>query len=425
MHALLLLLPFLAHAAIDPVVDAADRRLPESAALSAASISKMPKRRVLAARAFGQIMSPAGIAPLTRLAGDPMPFVREEALFALGQLGWVKEAASGHEDAIRSELLKHLSDKRISVRVAAAEALGKIGGEKAFELLTPAFYSGDSLLRAAAVTAFFRSRMILKLRDPTHPPASLSDGERSRLLALASSKNAPERAAVAYFFSRNAEPLAEETMARLARDPDATVRLFAVTALGKMKAQNSRASLEAALKDPEYSVRVAGVNAWSTGTSLGDQTRALMADKSFHVRAAAAATLGADQSDLLLLALEHDESNTVKAEALKALAKTKGEKLLPFLEEQLKSPLWQIREAAAQASEPLSPDAKEKFLSAALLKETDRLVRAALLEPYLALPGSSPFAQLKRSLDSSELSERATAVGALAARKEDEIAELA
>ncbi|MGZ3700698.1 MAG: HEAT repeat domain-containing protein, partial [Bdellovibrionota bacterium] len=155
MHALLLLLPFLAHAAIDPVVDAADRRLPESAALSAASISKMPKRRVLAARAFGQIMSPAGIAPLTRLAGDPMPFVREEALFALGQLGWVKEAASGHEDAIRSELLKHLSDKRISVRVAAAEALGKIGGEKAFELLTPAFYSGDSLLRAAAVTAFF------------------------------------------------------------------------------------------------------------------------------------------------------------------------------------------------------------------------------------------------------------------------------
>jgi hypothetical protein len=44
-----------------------------------------------------------------------------------------------------------------------------------------------------------------------------------------------------------AEPLAEAAMAKLAHDPSPDVRLFAVTALGKMKARNSKPALEAAL----------------------------------------------------------------------------------------------------------------------------------------------------------------------------------
>lgn len=427
--ALFLILPFFAHAALDPVLDAADRRQPESEAIAQAVASKLPKRRALAAVAYGRIMSPKGIDNLLKLSGDPIPFVREEAAFALGQLGWLKDSAGGRETEIRTKLAELLRDKQLSVRVAAAEALGKIGGDHAVDLLDPALSDKDATLRATAVMALFRARMILKLRDPDHAPGPLADAARARLLGFLADKNPALREAVAYFFARNADPKAEEAMQAASKDSETNVRLFAVNALGKMKAKNSHAALERALRDESYAVRVAAVGALlAAGDDLGPYADTLLNDKTFHVRAAAAAGLKAEnaaQLALLQSALDRDESPTVKAEAFKAIAKAKGGALEAFLRDGMKSPLWQVREAAVQSADPLDADAKEKFLFDALAQAGHKLVRAAALDALFALPSASAFEQLKKSLESPELSERATAVGDLGGRKEDGIADLA
>jgi HEAT repeat protein len=139
-----------AQAAIDPVVDAADRRDAQAPALLKAAQSHYPKRRVLAAHAYGELMSPAGIEPLFTLLEDPMPFVREDAAFALGQLGWKKDAAGGREAEIRKRLAALLRDKRASVRAAAVEAGGKVGGEGTWDLVEPALSDKDESVRASA-----------------------------------------------------------------------------------------------------------------------------------------------------------------------------------------------------------------------------------------------------------------------------------
>jgi cyclophilin family peptidyl-prolyl cis-trans isomerase/HEAT repeat protein len=429
LYALLLFVPLFAHAAIDPVVDAADHRQPEAEALTQAASSHLAKRRALAARAWGEIMSPKGIDPLLKLAQDPMPFVRAEAVFALGQLGWLKDSAGGRETEIQNKLAALLRDKQGEVRVAAAEALGKIGLDRAGELLSPALSSREPAVRSASLLALFRARMILKQRDPDHAPGALPEALLSQMLSLATDSNAAVRRNVAYFFARNAEPKAEPAMGALATDRDDDVRLFAVMALAKMKAKSSKAHLETALRDKSYTVRVAAVQALaSAGESLYPYAAALQQDKTFHVRAAFADGLKADdlpQLAILLALLQNDESPTVRAEALKAVAKTKGAQLETFLRQQISSPDWQIAEAAVQSADPLEAGAKEKFLLDTLAANQNRLVRAAALDALFALPTPAAFDQLKKSLDSPELSERATAVGDLGGRKESGVAALA
>jgi cyclophilin family peptidyl-prolyl cis-trans isomerase/HEAT repeat protein len=401
-----------AHAGIDPVVDAADRRDPRAPALQQAALAHFPKRRVLAAHAYGELMNPVGIDPLFALLEDPMPFVREEAAFALGQLGWKKEAAGGREVEILKKLSAILRDKRASVRAAAVEALGKVGGEETWDLVAPAFNDKEESVRAASVMAFFRARMILKLRY-SKPPAELVDARRIRLEGFATDKSARVREAVAYFFARNAEPKAEAAMKKLAADSAGNVRLFAYAALAKMKSKTPPAQ---GLQDEQPAVRIAAVGAAVAGGAPVPES--LLEDSFWSVRAAAAAAL--KDSPALRRSFEKDVSPSVRAEALKALAKTDP----ALLSTAAKSELWQVREAAALASEALGAG-REKFLDALFAADKDRLVRAAALEALLALPGETTFAQLKTSLASPELSERSTAVGALAERKETDVAALA
>lgn len=409
----LLLFAASARAAIDPVTDAADRREPKNAAIAKAATAHYPKRRALAAHAYGEIMSPAGIGPLFLLLEDPLPFVRAEAAFSLGQLGWLKDAAGGREGEIRRKLAPLQHDKQGMVRAAAVEALGKIGGEETWALASPAFADKDAKTRAAAVMAIFRARMIQKLRDPAKAPGALAPDQRAALENLAADKAPEVRLAVAYFFARNAEPKAEDTVKKLAADREANVRLFAVTALGKMKA---KAPLVTAFADKEFPVRVAAVGAAVAGGQPVPE--ALLSDSSWQVRAAAAAAL--PESPALRKAFASDPSLTVRAEALKALAKSDK----AVLAGAAKSEFWQLREAAAAASDGLGEE-RAKFLSAMLATEQNGLVRAAILEPLLALPGEATFAQLKTCLVSPGLADRGTAVGALAERKEAEIPALA
>jgi cyclophilin family peptidyl-prolyl cis-trans isomerase/HEAT repeat protein len=412
--------------ALDPVLEAADLRNPEAPAISAAAAAKRPKRRVLAASALGRIMSPKGIDLLLRLTADPMPFVREEAAFALGQLGWQEESSGGRLAEIQAALTGLLSDKQPGVRLAAVEALGKTSLEKAPELLAPAFASKNAPVRAAAVMALFRARMILKLRNPAAPPGELPEELRGRLEALAADKDASVRQNTAYFFARNSEPKAEKAVAALLADKNRWTRMFAAMGLSKMKAKSSKRELVHASGDPDYQVRLAALSALLASGESALEVPALADDKSFHLRAAFAAGLDPTKETEagVLLNLLKDASPTVRAEAVKAAAKGKGEGLQAWLREQGRQAHWLVREATVHASSGLPESERASFL-ADHLGDSEIAVRAAALEALLALPGQASYAELKKSLESPELAIRGIAVSALKERKEKEAPELA
>lgn len=412
--------------ALDPVLEAADVRNPEAPAIATAAVARKPKRRVLAASALGRIMSPKGIDILLRLTADPMPFVREEAAFALGQLGWQEESSGGRLAEIQASLSSLLSDKQLAVRLAAAGALGKTSLERAPALLAPALASKEAPLRAEAVMALFRARMILKLRNPGSPPGELPDDLRMRLEALGADKSPAVRQSVAYFFARNSEPKAERAVASLLTDKNRWARMFAAMGLAKMKAKASKQPLVLASNDSEYQVRLAALSALLASGESALEVPALAGDKSFHVRAAFAAGLDpAKETELSVLKnLMTDESPTVRAEALKALAKGRKEGLISWLREQGRLAHWLVREAAVQASAG-APEAERISYLTEHLGDSEVAVRAAALEALLAIPGDSSFTELKRSLESAELAIRGIAVSALKERKEPEVHALA
>lgn len=412
--------------ALDPVLEAADLRQPEAPAIARAAAAKKPKLRALAASAWGRIMSEKGVKPLVALTRDRIPFVREEAAFALGQLGWQESLSQEGLEEIRAALRALLSDKQLPVRLAAAAALGKTGLTEAAGLLTPLLSAKEAPLRAAAVLGLFRARMILKLRNPASPPGELPEDLRLRLEALAADKDSSVRHHVAYFFARNSEPKAEKAVAPLLSDKNKWTRMFAAMALGRMKAKGAKRELVLATADAEMPVRLAALSALLAAGESALEAPALAGDKSFHVRAAFAAGLSPGKTAELevLTGLTGDESPTVRAEALKALAKEKKEGLLSWLREQSSAAHWLVREAAVQAGAALAEPERAGFLRG-FLADPEVAVRAAALESLLAIPGEATFSQLKESLESPELSLRGIAVAALKERKENEALALA
>lgn len=414
--------------ALHPVLDAADRLLVDSPALQEALRAKNEKERRQAALAFGRIQNGAGITPLQELLKDKVPSVRATAAFALGQFGWQAEFADKREGEIQAALQNLLSDKDAQVRYEAAIALGKVGLEKTPELIDGFFKDKDANVRRAAVQSLFRYRLVMRLRDADKDPGELPAAAFSNLMELSKDRDHNVRAAVAYYFARNADPRGEKVCGELAKDRFRWASLYALMGLAKMKAKKSKDVYVWALKHPEYQNRFASVNGLiASGEKIG-QFNFLRSDRSFHVRAAFAQGLDpkdAEDEKLLKLMLEQDGSISVRAEAMKTLAKGKADKdLRAWLDVFVKDPEWVIREGAVSASEKLPTPEREKFLLEAL-KDSNVNVRAPALEALVGLKTPSGIAKLKEALASPHLAERATAVSLLKDRTESEVIEMA
>lgn len=201
-----------------------------------------------AARAMGRIQSPAYVADLVAALDGP---AREEAIFALGQIPGA---------TVPAELL---ADE--SVRGLVLEALGKLGGDEA----TIASY----VPHPESITALFRLRYGKHIE--TYSPATLD-----ALRAAARHADPEVRRRVAYAVSRWPDP---EICTTLARDPDLWTRVFAVR--GQFD--------EAALRDPEYLVRVEAVNAAAKAGLIDAILAAAPAETNPHVMAAMIRAAGA------------------------------------------------------------------------------------------------------------------------------------
>jgi HEAT repeat protein len=286
-----------------------------------------PRIRAAAAQALAQIESRDAYPHLIKALEDADPWVRYYGARSIGR--------HGYHDAI--ELLARLAqqDKAQQVRIAAMEALGRIGGARAVSILAPFIETRDRDLARAALKSLGMINhpdamppLLAALRspnsldridalnaigerggvgaegalqwvaavdsDPRVVKAAINSLEKlktsesaSALVALTADPSRREDAisALAHLGEEQIEPIAQGLS-----HPQARVRIAVVEVLARMKRTHASELLVLALDDPEPSVRLAAVTALGQlGSRYADHKISVLArtDTDISVRAAA------------------------------------------------------------------------------------------------------------------------------------------
>lgn len=146
------------------------KRLPEPAQVAEHLVAVLGERGETGARnAAAEALVGLGevsVEPLVRLLTHPDPDQRKFAADILGQLG-----LPAAEDA----LVEALADEDLNVSAASAEALGRIGGERAVRALEKLLKRPEALLRLAALES------LAELRRPPPLPAVVPLVEDAKL----------------------------------------------------------------------------------------------------------------------------------------------------------------------------------------------------------------------------------------------------
>ncbi len=427
--AALCLLPAIAMAALDPVTDAADRLDPEAPALAAAARSPEPALRARAAEAFGRIQKPACVDPLLGLVHDRSPLVREAALFALGQLAWKAGFAAGREPEIVRAIAPMLTDRDRGIRLAAIEATGKLGMERAPESLAPLLSDRDGAIRAEALLGLFRYRFVFRQRNPGETPAPLPQPVLDRMLPLARDRRAEVRRALVYGFARFKDERALSLVAALSDDPDEWTRLFSLLALTRIGDPSSAEAVEARLHDRSANVRRAAVQA-AAAVGWAEAAGVLRHDPDLHVRSAVAEVLAGavllpgDRVPDWLRELARDCQVEVRSAAVRALASRLKGAAREDLRAAFSDAADSVRAAAVEAMASL-PAGDRDALFPLVLADGSVAVRGALVALVAADPRPEALALIERELSSARVDVRAAAITALASRKEPRALDLA
>ncbi|MFM8442751.1 MAG: HEAT repeat domain-containing protein [Methylococcus sp.] len=417
-----------AGARLDPIADAEDRLEPLAPALVEGLQSRLPRVRARVALAYGRIQQPASVDPLLRLARDPARRVQARALFALGQLAWRAEFAGGREAEIAEAIARHLGDRNRSVRLAAIEALGKLGFSRVPEWVGPLLTHRAADVRAEALLALFRYRYVLTKRQPGAAAPELPQAIIDRMQTMVRDPSAAVRRPLAYGFARFKDARGLDIAIRLTRDRDRWVRLFAVNALNKIGDPAALDAVQGRLWDRDDRVRWAAVHTLAT---LGQPAAAgrLNADPDTHVRSAVAEVLGTDKTPLdetggaWLRRVAADASAEVRAAAVISLGQRLGDRAEADLAQAARDADPGVRAAVLQAARHLNPERRAVLLNQARTDPAPR-VRVALLEQLATVKGPEAFGFIKTQLTADAIDIRLAAIQALAARTETEAVEL-
>jgi cyclophilin family peptidyl-prolyl cis-trans isomerase/HEAT repeat protein len=401
-------------AAPDPIPRIEDERDPASETLIAALGDPSPERRARAALAMGRIQSAAYLEPLVAAARGDDRSVRLAALFALGQLGLAQGAAVPSE-AVK-ECIGHLDDPDSDIVVRAVEALGKLADPRVPEAIVPLLEHADPDVRAEVATALFRCRFAPVWRGEAAEPPALPGVAVEALIEAMDDEDASVRRAVVYAFSRYGQPEAIKRLAATIADDDEWIRLFAVRGIGRSGKAKAGGVLTAALDDASDHVRSEAIAALAALELVERIPASLASDPSFHVRAALARALAADESVASLEALgalEGDPSATVRTAAIEALASRLRGGYRDRLESHLVHDDWRIRAAAARGAGHLAEEGMPLVGVAA--GESDTRVRTAALAAVERIGGGERY--VLEALEADDLALRGTAVTLLAKRK--------
>ena len=189
------------------------------------------------------LRSRTAIPALVKTLGDTLhPRAREQAAEVLGSL-----AARAGGVAIAA-LTAALGDSVAAVRMAAAEALGKVGAP-----------ASASLPRLARLTADSSSGVRLEAAKAATKIDPSSQQSRSMLFSLMHDANSEVRLAAARGIAGDttSDTAAVATLAGLLRDPEAKVRTEAAAALGALgrRALSAAPALSNAMTDRDSTVR--------------------------------------------------------------------------------------------------------------------------------------------------------------------------
>jgi HEAT repeat protein len=291
-----------------------------------------PKVRASAARALSQMERKDALPFLLDTLKDPDPWVRYFGVGSIGKLGYPEAMA----------LLTHIvqNDTAGHVRIAAAKAIGRIGGRKAAEILAPMTDHPDTNMAVATITA---------LGQVQHP-----DAQTAILAALKSPDPDRRIGAVIGMQERSGAAIVSALQWTAATDADVRVVRVAIDALAHLKSPESvtaLVSLAASSKLRELTV--------SALSSMSNDAIEWLADSMNHahveVRLAVLDALSRIKTpratDVLTTALEDSEVRVrlAAASALSHLGSRQAERRLAILAKTDPSP--EVRHAAQRALE--------------------------------------------------------------------------
>ena len=261
-----------------------------------------PKVRAVAASALAQVEETETVSHLADALKDEDAWVRYFAARSLGQRGASEsvEALAGVAQA----------DKFNHVRIAALEALGHIGGERAAAIAAPFVESDDPDLGRAALVA---------LGNIAHP-----DALPPLVNALRSADAGLRAAAAAALGERGGAEAMEQLQRIAASDAEPAVFEAAIVALKKLATSEAIASLVALTADATRREAASAALAGVPDTKIEDVARGL-SHHSAEVRRAVVEVLARMKrpraSELLHAALD-DADASVRLAAADALGKS-------------------------------------------------------------------------------------------------------
>ena len=359
------------------------------------------KVRAKAAWKAGWLEDPRAIAALARVANDKSPDVVHYAMKSLYRLGF--EPAVVVEGAnILPIFEKAIGCRGYRVHCSALEALGQIGGEKAFALIVKALEDEKASVRSKAVHALseFEGEKAFAL-------IIKALGDRERIVRYAAIST------LGKFGGEKAFALLEKMLG----NSDKYVRSTAVSALGYIGGEKAFTLIVKALEDNDGFVQGAAVRAF--GKIGGEKALLLLKkalnDKDQFVRRSAVYALGEIGDEKALSLLEktlNDKELYARRSAVYALGKIGDEKALPLLEKALNDKEQYVRRAAVSTLGDIGGE-KAIALLEKVLKNKDLNMRSAAIFALGRIGGRKEFMLIQEALKDKESRVRCTAIGAL------------
>jgi cyclophilin family peptidyl-prolyl cis-trans isomerase/HEAT repeat protein len=390
-----------------------DRREAGHALLQGALTDEAASRRARAALALGRIQDVEGAPQLLALLQDHDIAVRRSAIFALGQFGLLPDQPV--DPSWAQALAEELTDATEPLVVAdLVEALGKLAGDDAQRQVVPFLTHASALVREQAAYALFRCRFVPLWRQQVEEPPAF---QRRSVDALVAAFNDPEpsvRVAAVYAFSRYKDSRAGSALVDALTDQHPNVRLFALRGLGQIADPTRAPHLIARLRDESAAVRTEAVTALGA-IGRSDAAQRLMADPSVHVRCAVASAFGASttaESIARIKEMLNDGSVSVRVAAIDAMSTRLGPAILDRIELWALDEDWRVRVAAARAAGRAGASAQE--LGETLFRDADRRVAVAYLEGISG--GKSADELVLEAIKEDDLAVRGAAVALVVER---------
>ncbi len=299
-----------------------------------------PESRAAAAHALGVIADPRAIKSLTLLLKDERYYVRQEAAFALGQMG---------EGAI-DQLLETANSSAPATRESAIEALGNFKSPRSISKLIEALSDSNASVRSAAVKALGETQspaavtpLLALLRDESGALKSQAAAALARLGAVALPSlvsslkdNRPSiRQLAAEALGDIGSKEAVAPLIELIATDQSGARPEAIDALGKIGDPKAIEPILSAMRSGSVAVRKKGIVALARfrDSRSVDALVAALTDHNEEVRQSAAAGLG-DIGDVNIVThlervADSDASSDVRSSAVQAIERIRAQSRKP------------------------------------------------------------------------------------------------